>query len=118
NLLADVGQEVVVILSTHIVDDVRELCQNMAIMNLGKIVYAGTPGAVLDELKGKVWMRVVERDEVDTYRSTHHVISDKMVAGRPQIHVLSDTNPGDGFTAVEPSLEDVFFVKITPGITA
>ena len=118
NLLADVGQEVVVILSTHIVDDVRELCQNMAIMNLGKIVYAGTPGAVLDELKGKVWMRVVEREEVDTYRNTHHVISDKMVAGRPQIHVLSDTNPGDGFTAVEPSLEDVFFVKITPGITA
>jgi ABC-type multidrug transport system ATPase subunit len=118
NLLADVGQEVIVILSTHIVDDVRELCSNMAIMNLGKIVYKGSPSEVLDELKGKVWVKAIDRDEVDTYRTTHHVISDKMVAGRPQIHVLSDTHPGDGFAAVEPNLEDVFFVKIHNGIVA
>lgn len=118
NLLADVGQEVVVILSTHIVDDVRELCPSMAIMNLGKLVYHGSPVAVLQELEGKVWMKAVQRDEVDTYRSTHHVISDKMVAGRPQIHVLSDTHPGDGFVAVAASLEDVFFVKINPGVSA
>ncbi len=118
NLLADVGQEVVVILSTHIVDDVRELCSAMAIMNLGKIVYTGSPEVVLTELKGKVWMKAVDRSAVDTYRSTHHVISDKMVAGKPQIHVLSDSNPGDGFSAVEPNLEDVFFVKIHSGVHA
>ncbi len=118
NLLADVGREVIVILSTHIVDDVRELCSAMAIMNLGRIVYSGSPVTVLEELKGKVWMKAIERDEVDSYRSTHHVISDKMVAGRPQIHVLSDTDPGDGFVAVAPNLEDVFFVKINPAVTA
>ncbi len=118
NLLADVGHEVIVILSTHIVDDVRELCSSMAIMNLGRIVYHGTPDTVLSELKRKVWMKSVDREEVDTYRATHHVISDKMVAGRPQIHVLSDSHPGDGFTAVEPNLEDAFFVKINPAKTA
>lgn len=112
NLLADVGQEVVVILSTHIVDDVRELCSAMAIMNLGRIVYSGSPTTVLDELKGRVWVKIIERAEVETYKTTHHVISDKMVAGRPQIHVLSDTHPGDGFSAVNPSLEDVFFTKV------
>jgi ABC-type multidrug transport system ATPase subunit len=117
NLLADVGQDVVVILSTHIVDDVRELCASMAIMNLGKIVYHGSPVAVLEQLNGKVWMKAVDREEVDTYRSAHHVISDKMVAGRPQIHVLSESQPGDGFTAVAPNLEDVFFVKIHDQVT-
>jgi len=118
NLLADVGENVIVILSTHIVDDVRELCSNMAIMNDGEIVYAGTPVAVLDELKGKVWAKTITRDEVDTYKSMHHVISDKMIAGRPQIHILSDNNPGDGFTPVEPNLEDVFFTKTNPAVKA
>jgi len=111
NLLADVGENVIVILSTHIVDDVSELCSNMAIMNHGEIVYAGTPVAVLDELKGKVWVKTITRDEVETYKAMHHVISDKMIAGKPQIHVLSDNNPGEGFKAVEPNLEDVFFTK-------
>lgn len=118
NLLADVGEEVVVILSTHIVDDVRELCSHMAIMNFGEIVYTGTPAAVLDELKGMVWVKTITRDEVDLYKTQHHVISDKMVAGQPQIHVLSSTNPGDGFKSVEPNLEDVFFTKINPAVKA
>jgi ABC-type multidrug transport system ATPase subunit len=111
NLLADVGEDVIVILSTHIVDDVRELCSEFAIMNLGRIVYKGSPSAALDELKGQVWMKLVEREELDHLKTIHEVISDKMVAGKPQIHVLSDTNPGDGFISVEPNLEDVFFVK-------
>lgn len=118
NLLADVGENVVVILSTHIVDDVRELCSNMAIMNHGRIVYAGTPDAVLGELKGKVWVKTIARDEVEVYKTQQHVISDKMVAGQPQIHILSDTNPGDGFIPVEPNLEDVFFVKIHSAVNA
>lgn len=118
NLLADVGENVIVILSTHIVDDVRELCSNMAIMNDGEIVYAGTPEAVLDELKGKVWVKTITRDEVAAYKSIHHVISDKMIAGQPQIHILSDNNPGEGFIPVAPNLEDVFFTKTNPAVKA
>jgi ABC-type multidrug transport system ATPase subunit len=112
NLLADVGEDVIVILSTHIVDDVRELCSEFAIMNLGRIVYKGSPSNALEELKGQVWMKSVEREDLDELKTVHNVISDKMVAGKPQVHVLSDTNPGDDFTSVEPNLEDVFFVKI------
>lgn len=112
NLLADVGQDVVIILSTHIVDDVRELCSNMAIMNKGQIVYKGTPNNVLQELKGKVWQKSIARNQVEEYQKNYKVISDKMVAGNPLIHVLSESNPGDGFEQVEPNLEDVFFTKI------
>lgn len=112
NLLADVGQDVVIILSTHIVDDVRELCSNMAIMNKGQIVYKGTPNNVLQELKGKVWQKSIARNQVEEYQKNYKVISDKMVAGNPLIHVLSESNPGDGFEKVEPNLEDVFFTKI------
>ncbi len=112
NLLADVGQDVIIILSTHIVDDVRELCSNMAIMNLGQLVYQGTPNNVLQELKGKVWQKSIERNQVAEYQQNYRVISDKMVAGNPLIHVLSESNPGDGFEQVEPNLEDVFFTKI------
>jgi len=112
NLLAEVGEEVIVILSTHIVDDVRELCTNMAIMNLGRIVYQGEPSDALASLEGKVWRKTIERSEKETYQAQYTVISDKMVAGKPQIHVLSDTPPGDGFVSVAPNLEDVFFTTL------
>ncbi len=112
NLLAAVGEEVIVILSTHIVDDVRELCVDMAIMNKGQIVYKGTPDAVLEDLKGMVWQKSIKRQELDTYQQNYKVISDKMVAGNPQIHILSEHHPGEGFEQVSPSLEDVFFTKI------
>jgi ABC-2 type transport system ATP-binding protein len=112
NLLADVGKEVIVILSTHIVDDVRELCTQMAIMNLGQIVFKGAPQTAIDELKGMVYQKIVSREELDNYAKNFSVISNKMVGGLPLIHVLSSTNPGDGFQQVEPNLEDVFFSKI------
>jgi ABC-type multidrug transport system ATPase subunit len=112
NLLADVAEDVVIILSTHIVDDVRELCSKMAIMNLGKIVYQGSPLAVIDELNGRVWQKSITRSEIAEYKSNYDVISDKMVAGKPLIHVLSETAPGEGFESVEANLEDVFFTKI------
>lgn len=118
NLLADVGEDVIVILSTHIVDDVRELCSDMAIMNLGKIVYSGSPVQVLEELRAKVWMKTIEREEIETYKSQFHVLSDKMVAGKPQIHVLSEVQPDPGFESVAPNLEDVFFTKINTPIDA
>jgi len=112
NLLADVAEDVIIILSTHIVDDVTELCSNMAIMNQGNMVYKGTPQAVISELNGKVWQKKIERNEIEEYKTNYTVISDKMVAGKPLIHVLSDVNPGDGFNSVAPGLEDVFFTKI------
>ncbi len=115
NLLADVAEDVVIILSTHIVDDVRELCSNMAIMNLGKIVYQGSPITVIDELEGKVWQKMIQRQAIENYKANFNVISDKMVAGKPLIHVLSDENPGEGFETVKANLEDVFFTKIHSG---
>ncbi len=116
NLLAEVGEEVIVILSTHIVDDVQELCTQMAIMSQGKIVYKGSPTAALDQLAGKVWRKTIERNEKTEYQAHFTVISDKMVGGRPQIHVLSDQQPAEGFTAVAPNLEDVFFTTINQAV--
>ncbi|SMG46586.1 ABC-type multidrug transport system, ATPase component [Marivirga sericea] len=112
NLLADVGEKVVVILSTHIVDDVRELCTNMAIMNLGEIVFQGAPQKAIEDLTGKVYQKIVKREELDGYAKEYSIISNKMVGGRPLIHVFSESNPGDGFEQVQPNLEDVFFSKI------
>ena len=112
NLLADVGKEVIVILSTHIVDDVRELCTNMAIMNTGGIVFHGAPQQAIDELAGKVYQKSVSREALQEHARQFAIISNKMVAGEPVIHVLSDTHPGEGFEQVRPNLEDVFFSKI------
>ena len=112
NLLADVGKEVIVILSTHIVDDVTELCTKMAIMNLGEIVYQGSPQTAIDELRSKVFHKIVERDELESYANEYKIISNKMVGGKPIIHVFSDEHPQNGFEQVTPNLEDVFFSKI------
>ncbi len=112
NLLANVGKDVIVILSTHIVDDVRELCTKMAIMNFGEIVYQGSPDTAIDELKGKVYQKIIQLEELDEYANQYSIISNKMVGGRPLIHIYSDTNPDNGFEQVRPNLEDVFFSKI------
>ena len=112
NLLADVGKDVIVILSTHIVDDVRELCTQMAIMSTGQLVFHGAPQTAIDELSGKVYQKVVEREELDQYASNYSIISNKMVGGKPFIHIYSDTHPQEGFEPVNPNLEDVFFSKI------
>ncbi len=112
NLLAEVGEEVIVILSTHIVDDVRELCTKMAIMNLGNIVYQGAPQHAIDSLDGKIYQKIVSRDSLKTYADTYTLISNKMVGGQPLIHIYSETNPYEGFEQVKPNLEDVFFSKI------
>lgn len=112
NLLADVGNEVIVILSTHIVDDVRELCTKMAIMNEGRIVYHGTPDEAMNTLQGKVYQKIVSRETLDAYARKYRIISNKMVGGKPLIHIYSDTNPKNDFEEVKPNLEDVFFSKI------
>lgn len=112
NLLSEIGENVIVILSTHIVEDVRELCSNMAIINCGEVQYAGTPDAALQSLAGKVWEKAIAKPEIEEYQSRFRVISSKLVAGKPIIHILSDDDPGAGFRASEANLEDVFFSKI------
>lgn len=112
NLLADVGKDVIVILSTHIVDDVRELCTKMAIMNFGEIVYHGSPEVAIEELNSKVYQKMVDRSELEQYAEDYKIISNKMVGGQPLIHIYSDDHPQNGFELVTPNLEDVFFSKI------
>jgi ABC-2 type transport system ATP-binding protein len=116
NLLAEIGDNVIVILSTHIVEDVMELCSNMAIIHLGKVLFSGAPDRAVLSLEGKVWRKSIDRDRVDDYKSRMQVISNKLVAGRPQIHVLADSLPEEGFVPVAPGLEDVFFVN-TAGLS-
>jgi ABC-type multidrug transport system ATPase subunit len=112
NLLADIGDDVVVILSTHIVEDVRELCSQMAIINKGQVVVQGAPQAILDEVRGRIWRRTIPRQQIDDYKSRHNVISSRMAAGNTVINVYSVGDPGDGFLQVEPDLEDVYFHRL------
>ena len=112
NLLADISQNVVVILSTHIVDDVAQLCSDMAIISKGNIVRQGAPGALIAELKGKVWRAFIAKGELDQAKASHNVILSRLVGGQTLIHVLADTNPGQGFEPVNPDLEDVYFVAL------
>lgn len=109
NLLSDIGENKVVILSTHIVDDVTNLCPRMAIIAKGQIVREGRPSELINDLRGSMWVKTVERGEVEDHRERHNVISTKLYAGRSILHVLSDTDPGDDFVSHEPDLEDVYF---------
>ncbi len=112
NLLAEVGESVIVILSTHIVEDVLELCSKMAIIHKGQVLYEGAPDAAVESLQGRIYSRKIAKAELKSYEEQYKVISNKMVAGRPLIHVYSE-EPLDGdFVPAEPSLEDVFFAKI------
>jgi ABC-type multidrug transport system ATPase subunit len=112
NLLTEIGENVVVILSTHIVQDVRELCSNMAIINKGKVLYAGPPEESLRAIQGKVWEKRIAKSELEGYAAGGKLISNRLVAGEPVIHLLSDERPGEGFVTTEPGLEDVFFGAI------
>lgn len=113
NLLSELGEEAIVILSTHIVEDVRELCRDMAIINKGRVVYKGHPEDAVETLAGQVWRKKVAREELETYKAKYTVISDRMIAGEPVIHVLSEIGlKTDGFRPVEPTLEDLYFAKL------
>ncbi len=116
NLLSEVGENVVVILSTHIVQDVKELCTNMAIIHRGRVVYAGALAQAEQNLRGMIWQKSIARQELEEHRRAYRVISTKLVAGRPLIHVLSESAPGDGFSQVEPDLEDVFFSLVNQAV--
>ena len=109
NLLAEIGENVVVILSTHIVEDVSDLCPLMAVIADGRIRLEGAPASLIEKTRGKIWMKVVDRDQLDGYRERHEIISTRLFAGRTVIHILSDGDPGNGFAPVEGGLEDVYF---------
>jgi len=109
NLLAEIGENVVVILSTHIVEDVSDLCSQMAIISGGRVLMSGDPQAAVRELNGKVWRRVIGKQELEDFQSRYTVISTKLVSGRTVIHVVNDAQPDPTFEAINPSLEDVYF---------
>ena len=109
NLLADIGESVVVILSTHIVEDVSDLCPQMAIMANGKIVAGGRPVDLMGKLDGKIWSKTVAKPEVDAHRANHQLISTRLYAGQTVLHIYSEEDPGEGFEAVKAGLEDVYF---------
>jgi ABC-2 type transport system ATP-binding protein len=112
NLLSEVGEQVIVILSTHIVEDVMDLCKKMAIIHNGKVLYEGDPEVAIARLEGKIWKRSIEKVELATYEQKFRVVSNKLVGGRPLLHVYDEAPPGDGFSPSNPDLEDVFFSKI------
>ena len=112
NLLSEIAENVVVILSTHIVEDVLDLCPQMAIMAEGKVILRGRPTQLIDELKGRLWFKTVSKADLADYNRDFEVISTRLFAGDTQIHVLSNINPKDGFTPLNPELEDVYFTSL------
>ncbi len=118
NLLSEVGESVVVILSTHIVEDVKELCTNMSIIHNGRLLFAGSPSQAEATLAGRIWAKSMSKEELRTCQAEMDVISSKLIEGRPVVHVYCEDNPGNGFEMVSPNLEDVFFCQIKHNIRA
>jgi ABC-type multidrug transport system ATPase subunit len=113
NLLAEIGENVVVILSTHIVEDVSDLCPAMAIICDGRIVGQGAPQALVASLQGRIWMKTIDKAELEACKARYQVISTRLFAGRTVIHIIADSDPGDGFAAVQGDLEDVYFSTLS-----
>ncbi|MGD0617334.1 MAG: ABC transporter ATP-binding protein [Bryobacteraceae bacterium] len=113
NLLSSIGSNVTVILSTHIVEDVRELCPRMAIISNGELLLEGSPAEALDSLRGKIWSKIAATDdELRALEANFHVVSTHLVGGLHEVRVYAEANPGDGFRAIESSLEDVYFLNL------
>jgi len=112
NLLSEIGENVIVILSTHIVDDVAEVCTNMAIIREGRVLRTGRPQATIDELQGKIWMKVIPKTDLARHQQEFAVISVRLTGGRTVVHVYSDGRPDQTFTEVAPDLQDVYFTTL------
>ncbi len=112
NLLSEIGENIVVILSTHIVDDVSEVCSNMAIIRNGKLLLAGRPQEAVDNIRGKTWRQVTAKPELERLRKEYNVISTRLSAGKTVVHVFAEQNPGPDFEPVVPDLEDVYFTTL------
>jgi ABC-2 type transport system ATP-binding protein len=111
NLLSEIGENI--ILSTHIVSDVSDLCRNMAIINKGQVLLTGDPMQVMQSLHGRVWKKLIEKAELPALQASQHVISSRLFAGKTVVHVLADSAPDSGFEVVSPDLEDVYFSEIS-----
>ena len=118
NLLAEIGEKVVVILSTHIVADVTDLCPRMAIIGQGQVLLAGEPRETIRGLEGRVWRRTIDKAELDHYRARMTILSTRLAGGRTLLHVLADARPEPGFEPVAPDLEDVYFGRLRAQATA
>jgi ABC-type multidrug transport system ATPase subunit len=112
NILSELGKNTIVILSTHIVEDVKELCTNMAIINQGKVLLKGNPLKIIENIEGKVYQKTVLKNDLKSYKQNYNVISEKLFLGKPIIHILSDENPKNGFKNIDAGLEDVYFSQI------
>ncbi|XZF14062.1 ABC transporter ATP-binding protein [Chitinophagaceae bacterium MMS25-I14] len=115
NLLSEISEDIIVILSTHIVDDVSDLCRDMAVMNQGRIVLRGAPSELMSTVKGKVWGRFATRRELPLLQQSHQVLYSYLSEGQPYTRIFADANPGDGFEPVLPKLEDLYFKSIAAG---
>ena len=111
NLLSEIGENIIVILSTHIVDDVSDLCKSMAIINQGEVLLSGQPSDLIKNVEGKIWEKVIEKNELASYQENFNIISSRLYLGQIIVHAYSDTNP-NSFELVQPSLEDVYFSSI------
>ncbi|PWT91731.1 MAG: multidrug ABC transporter ATP-binding protein [Acidobacteria bacterium] len=109
NLLSEIGENIVVILSTHIVEDVSDLCSQMAVISKGSLLLTGEPAKTIDQLKGKVWRKTIQRTELKEYENQLSIISTHLMSGRTVIHVISENQPDSSFSEVSPDLEDVYF---------
>ncbi len=118
NLLSAIGENIVVILSTHIVEDVSDLCQRMAIISDGEVIRTGDPKTAIAELRGKVWRTVIERSALESYQATYQVISTHLAGGKTAVHVYAEDHPGEEFDPVEADLKDVYFstLKAEPAL--
>ena len=112
NLLVEIGEEVIVLLSTHIVSDVSDLCPQLAIMNKGRVLATGTPVQLTGALAGRIWEASVNRAEVAALREQHKVISTRLYTGKTTVHVIADGAPGPDFVPVQATLEDAYFAAI------
>jgi len=114
NLLSSIGRNVVVILSTHIVDDVRELCSRMAMISNGELLLEGAPGQAIDAMKGRIWTKVVETDaERNAIEKSFSIVSTHLIGGQHEVRIYSDSTPGDGFHGTDADLEDVYFLNLS-----
>jgi ABC-2 type transport system ATP-binding protein len=113
NLLSAIGENVIVILSTHIVDDVSQVCNLMAIMDQGRVLTSGDPRAAVEAMRGKTWRRVIERSQLDACQAEHRVISTRLTAGTTVVHVYSDERPDPSFEEAQPDLRDVYFATLS-----
>jgi ABC-type multidrug transport system ATPase subunit len=113
NLLAEIGEQVVVILSTHIVDDVTDLCSKMAIIHEGRILVEGAPEELTGRLKGRIWRRVIQKEALEDVKARYSVISNRLHAGQTVIHVLADRAPSVEFEAIDGELEDLYFATLS-----